>query len=169
MNKKGYSPITDFFVYIFFVLIVILFIVLISWTKNDINERTNTQTSTNDAKTALLLFLHKQIDFEGVSMSMAELINLYQMSSYSANIDNRIRSEAIDFFTKTYEGSWDMKIKFERRTFHHAYTSLKGDTLTSTSVQVKIQIPSRNNRFIEVKFIPPRSEQFIEFKVKQDE
>lgn len=143
MNRKGDALISDFFGYIFLVILVILFFMLAVGIKEEPTVRTTNAVEVENLKTDLLLFMRQPIGSYGRVYEAGELIVEAEFRPERDEIMENIRSSVENKFNHLREGfsydGWALQIEYSdgsRYTFGSAAAnSLKGN-LVSTSVNL---------------------------------
>ncbi len=128
-NKKGFSAfIVQPFIFAIFVLIVIFFLILISYNKKAIEDDIKEQQIASDGRTLMLNFLRLPATVNGEQMTNAELIRLYCYETVLTKDGdgNRyvqpLKKEVFSYFNKIYGENtksstdewWEFEIIFLR-------------------------------------------------------
>ena len=178
----------DLMAYIYFAFIVIMFLVLITFTKRSLVENMNSQTMSNDDETLLLMFLQNRINFEGHEMSVARFINFYEAQTSQHNqgperdlLYDKPKSASNDFFSKAnrIKSEWRINFEFSQDKIYFpenakAFERVRHDkdvgriTTKNYRNKIEIRIPSINNNTISVTLYPPKNTKFINFEVQNE-
>jgi len=112
MNKKGFAEAaSNMFGYLFLFFLTLIFWIIAAYIQGEMNENLNKQTSIDDSKTNLLLFLREPVP--GKDYAVAELLI---ESEFDFNKRKELRELTEKRFDEKYGENWKLKIKYPNKS-----------------------------------------------------
>lgn len=159
LNKKGGIGefIPNILGYVFLFFITIMFYIIATHLRDEVEENIGLEISTDNSKTMFLLFLREPIYYEGTQMPISQLI-------IEAQYDNEKRKEVRKLiesnFDYRYGDFWDVGITYpdEYKLFYgHSYTFQRGVVWIKYLQRLSLRFVN----FVPVSIILPVDESII--------
>ncbi|MFH1589985.1 MAG: hypothetical protein ABIB43_05445 [archaeon] len=121
MNKRGHEVIANLFGYIYLFLLVIMFYIIASHMREQVERNVGLEVVTDDTKSFFLMFLREPINNEGIQMPISELI---MEAEYDLAKRAHIRELITERFDDEEESEWAAYIYYpgeSRIIYGHAW------------------------------------------------